>query len=94
MANYGDDPDEQTNWGKDVMKSYDSREQEYDNKIGQGVGTKLLYGNLTMSYMWKHNLFFDLTGIYRKSRQRAGGDGQQDYIFLSKHAMEYCPKAA
>jgi hypothetical protein len=66
MANYGDDPDEETNWGKDVMKSYNSREQEYDNKIGQGVGTKLLYGNLTMSYMWKHNLFFDLTGIYRK----------------------------
>ncbi|MCK5467155.1 MAG: hypothetical protein KAI99_01555, partial [Cyclobacteriaceae bacterium] len=56
---------EDTNWGKDVMKSYNSREQEYDNKIGQGVATNLLYGDLTLSYMWKHNLFFDIRGVYR-----------------------------
>lgn len=65
LANYGDDT-EDTNWGKDVMKSYNSREQEYDNKIGQGVATDLLYGDLTLSYMWKHNLFFDFRGVYRK----------------------------
>ena len=64
LTNYGDDT-ENTNWGKDVMKSYNSREQEYDNKIGQGVATDLIYGDLTLSYMWKHNLFFDLRGIYR-----------------------------
>lgn len=84
MANYGDDPDEETNWGKDVMKSYDSREQEYDNKIGQGVGTRLLYGNLTMSYMWKHNLFFDLTGIYRNlSSDLAEMDSKTTYFSAS-----------
>ncbi len=64
-ASYGDDTDD-SNWGKDVMKSYNTREQEYGNTIGQGVGTKVLYGDLTLSYMWKHNLFFDLRGIYRK----------------------------
>ena len=66
FANYGEDEDEATNWGGDVMKSYNTRVQEYDNKIGQGIDTKLLYGDLTFTYMWKHNLFFDLRGIYRK----------------------------
>jgi len=66
LANYGEDEDEATNWGKDVMKSYNTRVQEYDNKIGQGVDSRLFYGDLTLSYMWKHNLFFDLRGIYRK----------------------------
>ncbi len=65
-ANYGDDENEASNWGKDVMKSYNTRMQEYNNKIGQGVETRLFYGDLTISYMWKHNLFFDMRGIYRK----------------------------
>ncbi len=64
IANYGDDT-KNTNWGKDVMKSYNSREQEYNNKIGQGVATDLFYGDLTASYMWKHNLFFDVRIVYR-----------------------------
>jgi len=66
ISNYGDDETEDTNWGKNVMKSYNTREQEYGNTIGQGVATKLLYGDLTITYMWKHNLFFDLRGVYRK----------------------------
>lgn len=65
VANYGEDA-EDTNWGKDVMKSYDTREQEYGNVTGQGIATNLLYGDLTLSYMWKHNLFFDLRGVFRK----------------------------
>lgn len=65
FADYGDDL-EDTNWGKDVMQSYNTREQDYGNKIGQGVATSLFYGDLCVSYMLKHNLFFDLRGIYRK----------------------------
>lgn len=66
VANYGDDETEDTNWGKYVMKSYNTREQEYDNKIGQGVATDLIYGDLNVSYMWKHNLFLDVRAVYRK----------------------------
>lgn len=65
LAKYGDDTQD-TNWGKNVMLSYNTREQEYGNKIGQGVATTLLYGDLTLSYMLKHNLFIDIRGIYRK----------------------------
>lgn len=66
IAKYGDDETADNNWGKDIMKSYDTREQEYGNEIGQGVATKLLYGDLLVTYMWKHNLFFDLRVVYRK----------------------------
>lgn len=66
MANYGEDETADNNWGGDVMKSYETREQEYGNVIGQGVATKLLYTDLIATYMWKHNLFFDLRLVYRK----------------------------
>lgn len=65
LANYGDDTTD-SNWGKNVMLSYNTREQEYGNEIGQGVATTLLYGDLTLSYMLAHNLFIDIRGIYRK----------------------------
>ncbi len=65
IASYGDD-EANTNWGKDVMKSYTTREQDYNNTIGQGIDTKLFYGNLTASYQLNHNLFFDLSLISRK----------------------------
>lgn len=64
-AKYGDDTQD-TNWGKNVMLSYKSREMDYGNEIGQGVATNLLYGDLTLSYMLKHNLFIDIRGIYRE----------------------------
>jgi hypothetical protein len=84
IANYGDDENEETNWGKDVMKSYDTRVQEYDNKIGQGVDTRLLYGDLTFTYMWKHNLFVDLRGIVRDLDSGMGEmDGKTKYFSAS-----------
>lgn len=64
-AKYGDDTQE-TNWGKNVMLSYNTREKDYGNEIGQGIATNLLYGDLTLSYMLKHNLFIDIRGIYRE----------------------------
>jgi hypothetical protein len=59
ISDYGED-DENTNWGKDVTKSYLTREQEYGNTIGQGLSTQLRYFNFTTTYQIKHNVFFDL----------------------------------
>ena len=64
-ATYGEDT-LNSNWGKDVMKSYNTRERDYGNVIGQGVATKLIYGDFTVSYQLKHNLFFDLRAIVRR----------------------------
>ncbi|MCG8306416.1 MAG: hypothetical protein MI975_03430 [Cytophagales bacterium] len=65
IASYGDDETPENNWGKEVMKSYETRMQDYGNKIGQGVETNLTYGDMVITYMWKHNLFFDLRGVFR-----------------------------
>jgi hypothetical protein len=65
VAKYGEDT-LNSNWGKNVMKSYTTREQDYDNKIGQGVGTKLVYSDFTITYQLAHNMFFDLRYVYRK----------------------------
>ncbi len=63
-ATYGADT-LNSNWGKDVMKSYDTREQDYGNVIGQGVATKLFYGDFTFTYQLKHNFFIDFRAIFR-----------------------------
>jgi len=55
-----------SNWGKDIHIAYTSREQEYGNRIGQGVKTNLLIGQFMASYMLRHNLFIDLNLLYRR----------------------------
>ena len=66
LTEYGEDPDAAANWGKDVMKSYTTREQDYGNVTGQGISTKLLFSELTVSYQFKHNVFFDVKGSTRR----------------------------
>jgi len=55
------------NWGSDILKSNSTREQEYDNKIGQGLSNDIIYGTLTVSWHLKHNLFIDASLVIRKS---------------------------
>jgi hypothetical protein len=64
-ARYGDDS-AGSNWGKNIMLSYNTREQDYGNTIGQGIDTRLLYGDLTLTYQVKHNVFVDLRMIGRR----------------------------
>ena len=64
-ARYGEDSTG-TNWGKNIMLSYNSRENEYGNTIGQGIATRLFYGELTLTYQLKHNVFIDFRTIVRK----------------------------
>jgi len=55
------------NWGSDMLKDNTTREQEYDNTIGQGIDNTILFGSFTASWMLKHNLFVDAQLIVRKS---------------------------
>jgi hypothetical protein len=61
---YGED-DDHSNWGKDIMQSYITREQDYGNKIGQGYVTHFNYFDITSTYQVKHNVFFDLQLVLR-----------------------------
>ena len=55
-----------SNWGQNVLLPYTSREQEYNNRIGQGVMTNLYYLDFNLSYMLRHNFFVDLKQVFRK----------------------------
>ena len=56
------------NWGSDLMKDNGTREQERNNKIGQGTTNTILFLDFTASYMIKHNLFLDTSQIIRNSK--------------------------
>jgi hypothetical protein len=62
----GRDP-ENENWGGNILKPNDTRQQEYNNTIGQGVSNKIMFGSFTASWQLKHNLFIDGTAIIRRS---------------------------
>lgn len=58
---YGADPPGM-NYGKDIYLSYNTRVQDYDNYVGQGIRTKLIYQNINLSYLINpaYNLNFSI----------------------------------
>lgn len=56
------------NYGSDILKNNTTREQDYGNKVKQGVLNDILFGSFTASWMLKHNLFIDGQLIVRKSK--------------------------
>lgn len=70
---FGDDSTQTTNTAKsnnggNISKSYTAvaRANTYDNTIAQGIKTNILFLTMQVSYQVRHNLFVDLTYIYRK----------------------------
>ncbi len=59
---------EDENWGSDILKASQTREQEYGNTIGQGNSNKIMSLYMTASYMLKHNLFLDASQVIRQSK--------------------------
>ncbi|GAB3651855.1 hypothetical protein GCM10028791_21060 [Echinicola sediminis] len=66
---YGADPDEATNYGGDLLKNRLEGTEGmglFGHTIGQGVENRVLLGNVTATYMLKHNLFLDVGHSYRR----------------------------
>ncbi len=63
-ATYGLD-EANSNWGRNILKDYNTREQERGNEIGQGVSTTLTYIDFTASYQFKHNLLIYFKQVIR-----------------------------
>jgi len=55
-------------WGGDINKSYVLRGQEYGNTLTQGTVNKIIYQDLAVSYMFRHNLFLDVRQTFRNSK--------------------------
>ncbi|OIN60219.1 hypothetical protein [Arsenicibacter rosenii] len=64
VMQYGDDPPGR-NYGRDILKNYDTRFRSEGNFIGQGRQTIISYAEGRASYMFKHNLFLDARYTYR-----------------------------
>ena len=73
--------DRNTNWGSNLIRTYNTREQEYGNEIGQGIqATTLLFG-LDLSYQIRHNLFLEAEYFYRRrDSDRAEFEQQVQYF--------------
>lgn len=71
-----DGPDE--NWGSDILKNSNSREQEYGNEIGQGAAQTISTGTFIASWHLKHNLFIDGQLLLRRS--------ESDLAFYNKNS--------
>lgn len=54
------------NYGGNVLLSYNSRVQEYDNRVGQGNKTRLLHTDFTATYQPYHNVWLDAKLIVRR----------------------------
>jgi len=79
VSDYGTDTDS-TNWGQNILKSYDTREMDYHNEIGQGVATDLFFFDFTASYQLRHNLFIDFNQVFRDLKSALPERNQDNVI--------------
>jgi len=82
ITNYGEDEDNDTNWGGNIFKDYSTREQDYGNSTGQGVATKLTFIDFTTVFQFRHNVFLDFKYVLRNLDSEINSR-DQDTNFLS-----------
>ena len=64
-ADFGTDTTGVNNGG-DILKDNDTRAGDFGHSIGQGIGNQLLLLDLRLSYQIKHNLFIDISQVFRR----------------------------
>lgn len=75
-----------TDWGSNIFINYNNREQNFGNRIGQGVLSDMVNASFTASYELKHNLFIDGTFLARRSYgsyAKTSGLSHEDTNFFS-----------
>jgi hypothetical protein len=80
IANYGLDP-ANNNFGKDILKDYNTRNSDEGNFTGQGIATNLVFADFTASYMIWQNTFFDAKLIYRNQDSADSQFNQKSTIY-------------
>lgn len=65
--NYGQNTKTQ-NWGSEPLRPYNDFVNEYGNYTGQGVKAKQFYVDALITYEPWHNIFLDLSYVYRKKK--------------------------
>lgn len=75
----GEDNDT-TNWGGDPLKVYGTFEREFGNTIGQGVTARTFYVDFVATYEPWHNIFVDLSYVYRKKKSEDPSRNMQTHF--------------
>lgn len=68
IADIGRDSTNTVNWGGDILKNNQTREMDFGNSFGQGTLNRIVYGDITLSYHFKHNVVIDFSYLYRDSK--------------------------
>ncbi|MBA3649075.1 MAG: hypothetical protein H0W62_11080 [Chitinophagales bacterium] len=53
----------------------------YNNEVGQGVKTKLFLSELSAAWMIKHNLYVDVSYVYRRTRSNVSSSASSTSVF-------------
>lgn len=82
-AEKGEDSSEK-NFGGNIFRDYTKDRNEYGNSIAQGIPNNIIYGDLTLSYMLKHNFWLDLKQTFRiNDTDLPGNIKNTSYTFAS-----------
>lgn len=68
-AQQGSDKDS-VNYGSNIFLDNQTHPNDLNNKLLQGSKTSITTANATLSYMPRHNLFFDISYTYRLSKNK------------------------
>ncbi|MFT6747222.1 MAG: hypothetical protein ACJAZ2_001570 [Glaciecola sp.] len=69
--------------GTDVLRSYNDRENDFGNVIGQGVPYQQFHNTMVLSYLVNpSNMMFFEAGVVNRHQIIDGNDRQQNYIFI------------
>jgi hypothetical protein len=77
-----------SNWGKNVYLSYNDREKDDRNKIGQGVAVNIMYVEAKLAYIINpsYNMRVEGGAVFRSQTYEVpsnGTDYRRPYLFLS-----------
>ena len=85
-----------SNYGQDILLKNSTRNSEFGNTIGQGISTQIMYLNLTLSYMLKHNFFIDFQATLRQETSALNNLSYSNQYFsggirwnISQRHMDY-----
>jgi hypothetical protein len=56
------------NYGGNILRDNSKQRNELGNSVAQGFKNDIMFGSLTLSYQFKHNLFIDGNVIIRQSK--------------------------
>ena len=71
-ARYGNDSSATTNFGRDIYKPLYTHSKENDISTGQGINTKLYYGDVKVAYILnrKTNLRLETGAVFRNEKNK------------------------